>query len=314
MKIVCLDASTLGSDANLSGFERFGEFVKFDKTSKEQTLERLNGADVVLTNKVLITREVMQNSSLKLICVTATGTNNVDLVAAKELGIEVKNVAGYSTNSVAQQAFANILNLRNHVAYYDDYCKKSSGWASSEIFVHLDKPIFELSGAKFGVVGLGEIGRSVARIAAAFGADVCYYSTSGKNANSEFRRVEFDELLKSDIITIHAPLNDQTRGLFDAKAIALLKDGALLANFGRGGIVDEVAVAKAVDEREIYFTTDVLECEPMKKDHPFLSVKHKERICVTPHIGWASFEARKKLVALTEQNIEQFLRKDLETK
>lgn len=307
MKLVFLDAATMGSDADLSVFERFGELVCYEATDKTQTATRLQGAQIVLTNKVVITRELMQNSKLKLICVTATGTNNVDLEAAKELGIAVKNVAGYSTNSVIQQTFANLLSLKNHTHYYDEYCKSAQGWASSEIFVHLDKPVFELSGKSFGVVGLGEIGRGVARVARAFGCEVCYYSTSGKNANDEFAQVSFDELLKCDIISIHAPLNDSTKGLFDAAAIARLKDGAVLGNYGRGGIVDEEAIAREIDKREIYFATDVLQSEPMVKNHPFLSVARKDRLLLSPHIGWASVEARERLLRLVVKNIEDFL-------
>lgn len=157
------------------------------------------------------------------------------------------------------------------------------------------------------MVGLGEIGRGVARVARAFGCEVCYYSTSGKNANDEFAQVSFDELLKCDIISIHAPLNDSTKGLFDAAAIARLKDGAVLGNYGRGGIVDEEAVAKEVDKREIYFATDVLQNEPMVKNHPFLSVARKDRLLLSPHIGWASVEARERLLRLVVKNIEDFL-------
>ena len=187
MKIVCLDADTLGNDVDLDAvFGKFGEFVSYNMTEANQTVQRLQNADIVLTNKVLITKDVITQTNLKLICVTATGVNNIDLEAAKEANIPVKNVAGYSTNSVAQQTFANILALRNSTSYYENYGKNSDGWAKSPIFVNLDRPIFELSGKKFCVVGLGTIGLEIAKIAQAFGCDVCYYSTSGNNSNSEF--------------------------------------------------------------------------------------------------------------------------------
>ncbi|MDD5786758.1 D-2-hydroxyacid dehydrogenase [Campylobacter lanienae] len=309
MKIVCLDADTLGNDVDLdSVFGKFGEFVSYNMTDETQTIQRLQNADIVLTNKVLITKDVIAKTNLKLICVTATGVNNIDLVAAKEANIPVKNVAGYSTNSVVQQTFANILAIRNSTSYYENYGKNSDGWAKSPIFVNLDKPIFELSGKKFCVVGLGTIGLEVAKVAQAFGCEVSYYSTSGNNSNSNFKRVSFDEVLKSDIISIHAPLNENTKNLFNSKALNQLKDGAMLVNSGRGGIVDEEYMAKLIDEREIYFITDVLEKEPIVANHPLLKVKNKDRLMITPHIAWASVEARIKLIELSAKNIEDFIK------
>ncbi len=309
MKIVCLDADTLGNDVDLdSVFGKFGEFVSYNMTDETQTIQRLQNADIVLTNKVLITKDVIAKTNLKLICVTATGVNNIDLVAAKEANIPVKNVAGYSTNSVVQQTFANILAIRNSTSYYENYGKNSDGWAKSPIFVNLDKPIFELSGKKFCVVGLGTIGLEVAKVAQAFGCEVSYYSTSGNNSNSNFKRVSFDEVLKSDIISIHAPLNENTKNLFNSQALNQLKDGAMLVNSGRGGIVDEEYMAKLIDEREIYFITDVLEKEPIVANHPLLKVKNKDRLMITPHIAWASVEARRKLIELSVKNIEDFIK------
>ena len=309
MKIVCLDADTLGNDVDLDAvFGKFGEFVSYNMTEANQTVQRLQNADIVLTNKVLITKDVIAQTNLKLICVTATGVNNIDLEAAKKANIPVKNVAGYSTNSVAQQTFANILALRNSTSYYENYGKNSDGWAKSPIFVNLDRPIFELSGKKFCVVGLGTIGLEIAKIAQAFGCDVCYYSTSGNNSNSKFKRVSFKEALQCDIISIHAPLNENTKNLFDANALNQLKDGAMLVNSGRGGIIDEEKIAQIIDEREIYFVTDVLEKEPIRADHPLLKVKNKDRLMITPHIAWASVEARKKLIELSAKNIEDFIK------
>lgn len=309
MKIVCLDADTLGNDVDLdSVFGKFGEFVSYNMTDETQTIQRLQNADIVLTNKVLITKDVIAKTNLKLICVTATGVNNIDLDAAKKANILVKNVAGYSTNSVVQQTFANILAIRNSTSYYENYGKNSDGWAKSPIFVNLDKPIFELSGKKFCVIGLGTIGLEVTKVAQAFGCEVSYYSTSGNNSNSNFKRVSFDEVLKSDIISIHAPLNENTKNLFNSQTLNQLKDGAMLVNSGRGGIVDEEYMAKLIDEREIYFITDVLEKEPIVANHPLLKVKNKDRLMITPHIAWASVEARRKLIELSVKNIEDFIK------
>ena len=307
MKIVCLDADTLGSDANLDIFKEIGEFVSYNITSAEQTIERLQGADIVITNKVLITDEVMANTNLKLICVSATGINNIDANAAKERGIAVKNVAGYSTNSVVQQTFASLLALTNAVSYYGDYGTNGE-WVKSEIFTHISRPISEIAGKEFGIIGLGTIGKKVAQIAECFGAKVRYYSTSGANTNDEFVRVSLDSLLKtSDIISIHAPLNDKTANLIGEAELNKMKNGAILMNFGRGGIVDENALAKAIDEKDLKVALDVLEREPMSENHPLLGVAKKENLVITPHIAWASNEARKKLVELVAKNIKDFL-------
>ena len=309
MKIVCLDAQTLGKDADLSVFCNFGEFVSFDKTAKDERIQRLNGADVVLTNKVVIDKDVIDATNLKLICVTATGTNNVDLQYAKTKGIVVKNVAGYSTNSVAQQTFATLLALLNNIKFYDNYVQTGE-WIKSDIFTNLDAPIFELAGKNFGVIGLGEIGQNVAKIATAFDANVFYYSTSGANNNSNFKRLELDEMLKTcDVISIHAPLNEKTRNLIGENELKKIKNGAILLNFGRGGIVDEIAVAKIIDEKNLHFGTDVLEIEPMMANHPLLNVKNKQNLIITPHLAWGSVEARATLIAKVASNIENFIKK-----
>ena len=307
MKIVCLDAATLGSDVNLDVFGQFGEFVSFETTAAAERIERLKGADVVITNKVVIDKETMDASNLKLICISATGMNNVDLAHAAAKDIAVKNVAGYSTASVVQHTFACLFALTNRIKFYDNYAQ-SGEWAKSEIFTNLDRSIGEIAGKSFGVIGLGEIGRGVARIAAAFGANVSYYSTSGANANVEFKRQNLGELLGGcDIVSIHAPLNEKTRNLIGERELNLMKEGALLMNFGRGGIVDENAVARAIDGRNLRFAADVLETEPMSADHPLLNIKNKENLILTPHVAWASFEARERLVAMIVENIKEFL-------
>ncbi|WP_298085843.1 D-2-hydroxyacid dehydrogenase [uncultured Campylobacter sp.] len=308
MKIVCLDAATLGSDVNLDVFGQFGEFVSFETTAAAERIERLKGADVVITNKVVIDKDVMDASNLKLICISATGMNNVDLAHAAAKGIAVKNVAGYSTASVVQHTFACLFALTNRIKFYDNYAQ-SGEWAKSEIFTNLDRSIGEIAGKSFGVIGLGEIGRGVARIAVAFGANVSYYSTSGANANAEFKRLNLNELLGDcDIVSIHAPLNEKTRNLIGERELNLMKEGAILMNFGRGGIVDESAVARAIDGRNLRFASDVLETEPMRADHPLLCIKNKENLILTPHVAWASFEARQRLVAMIVENIKEFLK------
>ena len=304
MKIVLLDALTFG-ETKLSGFDSLGEVEVFQTTSANQVQERISDVDVIVTNKVVISSEHMDATpSLKLICVAATGMNNVDLDAAKQRGIEVKNVAGYSTDSVIQHTFSILFYLMGHSRYYDEYVKDGS-YSRSPIFTDVSKPFFEIKGKKWGIIGLGEIGRGVANIASAFGADVSYYSTSGRNTTDDFGRQNIDELLSTcDIISIHSPLNEQTNNLLDYEQLLTCKDGAIVLNLGRGGIINEDAVARLVDEKNIYFGLDVLTKEPMRKNHPLLSVKNKENIYITPHIAWTSVEARDTLIASVIENIQ----------
>lgn len=308
MKIVLLDTLTFG-DADLSGFTKFGEVIKHETTSLDQTLERISGADVIITNKVVITDVHMQNTpSLKLICIAATGMNNVDLEAAKQRGISVKNVAGYSTDSVIQHTFSMLFYLVGHSRYYDEYVKNGE-YAKSSVFTDVSKPFFEIKNKIWGIIGLGEIGRGVAKAADAFGAHITYYSTSGQNHSRDYRQVELDELLKySDIITIHAPLNEKTSNLLDYEQLSLCKEGAVILNLGRGGIINEDAVAKIVDEKDLYFGLDVLTKEPIAADHPLLKVKNKENLYITPHIAWTSNEARATLMKSVVTNIEEFIK------
>ena len=304
MRIVILDAATFG-ETDLSGFDALGEVEVYQTTSADETLERVKDAEVVVTNKVVIDAAVMDASNrLKLVCVAATGTNNVDLVHAAQKEIAVKNVAGYSTDSVVQHTFSMLFYLMGHSRYYDEYVK-SGEWQKSAVFTHVAKPFFELKGKKWGIIGLGEIGCGVAKIASAFGAEVVYYSTSGKNNNSDYEQISFTKLLETcDIITIHAPLNTQTKNLIGHSEFLMLKDGAVLLNLGRGGIVTESALAAIIDVKEIYVGLDVLENEPMTNPHPLMNIQHQERLYITPHIAWTSVEAREKLIASVIENIE----------
>jgi len=304
MKIILLDTLTFG-ESDLSGFNALGEVSRHETTSSEQTLERIKDANVIVTNKVVITAEMMsQCPDLKLICVAATGMNNVDLDAAAAKNISVKNVAGYSTDSVIQHTFSMLFYLMAHSRYYDEYVKDGS-WQRSEIFTHVGQPFFELKGKKWGIIGLGEIGRGVAKIATAFGADVSYYSTSGKNDNAEYKRETISNILEqSDVISIHAPLNADTQDLIAHSELLMMKDGATLLNLGRGGIVSEDALSYILDAKPIYVGLDVLAKEPMEKEHPLMKVKAQERLYITPHIAWTSVEAREKLIASVIENIQ----------
>jgi len=306
MKIVFLDRKTLGNDVNLDQFNTLGEVVYYDFTKPTDVLERVKDADVVITNKAIVDKNTMQNSNIKLICITATGMNNIDLTYAKEKGIPVKNVAGYSTSSVAQLAFSYILQYVQKINFYDNYVK-SGGWENSDIFTNNDKPFYELNGKTVGIIGLGNIGKEVAKIASAFGCKVIYYSTSGKNNDTLYENVSLDRLIKeSDIVSIHCALNEQTNNLLNKNNLNSLKDGAILLNLGRGGLVNEQDITDILNNgKDIYFATDVTTVEPIEKSSPLLTIKNKERVIITPHIAWASIEARTRLMDLVFKNITE---------
>ena len=310
MNIVLLDAKTLGDDLDISALESFGTLTVYQTTSKEETLERIRIADIVITNKVVITANMMEETPrLKLICIAATGMNNVDLDAAKFKGIEVKNVAGYSTKSVVQHTFAMALYLLEKMAYYDAVVKDAS-WTESGLFTDVSQPFYEISGKRWGIIGLGTIGQEVAKIATAFGAEVSYHSTSGKNLHHAYPHQSLEFILKDcDIISIHAPLNDDTYDLINENNLHYIKDDAILLNLGRGGIINETDLAFELDRRTFYAGVDVLEQEPMTLNNRLNEVKHKERLLITPHMAWASIEARKKLLEGIVENIRVFMEK-----
>lgn len=308
MKIVFLDAETLGEDISLDKFDSFGEVIKYQDTNSEETLLRVKNCDVVVTNKVEITKEIIENSNFKLICVAATGTNNIDIEAAKQANIEVKNVSDYSTSSVAQMTFTLTLDLIHKLDYYKQYVESLS-WSNGKLFTNVDKPFFELKNKKWGIIGLGNIGKEVAKIAKAFGCEVNYYSTSGKNLDTNYNHLSLEDLLKqSDIISIHSPLNKTTHNLLNKTNLNLLKKDCILVNVGRGGIINEKDLAEKLDSQEsLYCALDVVEKEPIEKDNPLLKIKNKDRLVLTPHIAWSSIEARITLVDRIFDNIKKFV-------
>lgn len=311
MKLVFLDAGTLFGVSNLDILSQFGECQFHHHSQPSEIVDRLSNAAIAITNKVVIGRNEMKAlPDLRLICVAATGMNNIDLEAARELNIAVKNVSGYSTHSVAQITWGMIFHLLNHTTYYDQYVK-SGEYVKNEFFTHVAKPFWQVAGKRIGIVGMGNIGKRVAEIATAFGMEVVYSSLSGKNSAQPYKLLSFDELLKtSDIVSIHSPLNDYTKGLFTYEKLSLMKSNAILINVGRGGIVDEYALAKALDENKIAAAgIDVFEKEPMIASNPLLKISNPEKLVLLPHIAWASVEARERLVELIKSNIEEFLAK-----
>lgn len=307
MKIVLLDKDTLGNDIDLSIFKQFGEFITYDTTSPDKTIEHISDADIVLTNKVIIDRNVIDNTNVKLICITATGTNNVDLEYAKEKNIVVKNVAGYSTNSVAQITFKMLFRLLLDINYYDDYVK-TGGWEKSSIFTNIDLPFNEIANKNWGIIGLGNIGLKVAEIATAFGANVQYYSTSNTNYNTQYNSISLDELIKSsDIISIHCPLNEKTANLFNYENMINLKDNAIIINVARGGIINEYDLVKVIKNKNLRIGIDTVKIEPIETNSPLKELFENKNIIFTPHIAWASKESRNKLIQLVAKNISDFI-------
>ncbi len=306
LKIVFLDAQTLGSDISLAPVASLGEYVSYPATKPEEVFDRIRGFDVVVTNKVWMGKEQMDSSpALKLICVAATGTNNVDTAYAAAKGIPVRNAVDYSTESVTQVTWMHILNLVGKARYFDTYVKDGS-YSASGCFTNAAVPFCELHGKTFGTVGLGNIGSRVAGVAEAFGMKVLYFPTSGKPHSD---RYEADTDLRSflsrcDVVSVHCPLNARTDGLIGYAELAAMKPSAVIVNMGRGGIVVEADLVRALDEGLIAgAAADVFTKEPLPEDHPYGRVRHPERLLLTPHIGWASREARECLVAKIAENI-----------
>jgi glycerate dehydrogenase len=305
-KIVFLDSETIGKVDNMKLLSKQGKLEIYESTPAELVVERCEGKEIVIVNKVEMTADIMkQLPELKLICVAATGINNVDLNYAENRGIEVKNVTGYSTDSVAQIAFTMLLYLINKPSYYDSYVK-SGAYSRSDSFTHHSEPFWELKGKRLGIIGLGTIGRQVARIAESFGMEVVFYSTTGRNNHIIYKRFELDDLLKSsDVVSIHAPLNNTTRNLITYEKIKLMRPCAILLNLGRGGIINESDLAKALNDNLIGAAgIDVMENEPINHDNPLLKLYDKEKILITPHMAWASKESRELLVEKIARNID----------
>lgn len=310
MKIVFLDAKTIGEDIDLSGFDVLGEVVKYGFSTAEEARERSKDADVLILNKVQVNQQTIGEADhLKLVCVTATGTNNLDKEYLDKRGIAWRNVAGYSTESVAQHTFAMLFYLLEKLPYYDNYVK-SEKYVNDVSFTHFAKAFHELSGMTYGIIGLGNIGRRVADIAKEFGCRVIYYSTSGRNSQPGYERVSFDELLEqSDIVSIHAPLDENTLGLMNKEAFAKMKKSAILLNVGRGPIINEADLAEALNNKTIAAAgLDVLSVEPMQEDNPLRGIKDSERLLITPHIAWAGVEARNRLMGIILGQIKEFFK------
>ena len=304
MKIVYLDSATVG-ETPMDGIAELGELVCWPESTPKEALERVRDCNVLIVNKVLVTRALLDAApELRLVCEAATGVNNIDLEACRERNIPVRNVAGYSTDSVVQTTFMHILSLMGNAPYFDNTVKDGT-YSKGTLFTDVSRPYIEIKGKRIGIVGMGAIGTGVARVAEAFGMEVVYYSTSGTGHCKEWPSISLGELMRtSDVISIHAPYNERTAGLIGAGELAMMKPSAIIVNMGRGGIVDEAALAEVIDNDLIGGAAlDVFTKEPLPGDSPLLRTRHPEKLRFTPHTAWASTEALTRLLNCIADNI-----------
>lgn len=310
LNIVVLESEAVGKDISWDGLKEFGNVTCYAVTDQGQIAERIKDADIVCLNKCELKESNLKDAhNLKLICESATGFNNIDVDYCHDNGIVVTNVKGYSTDSVAQHTFAMLFYVYEKLTYYDGFVK-SGRYAAHNQFTHLDVPFHELAGKRWGIVGLGNIGRKVAEIATAFGCEVVYYSASGRSYDVPYKQVEFDELIESSqIISVHCPLTEKTNNLFTYREFERMKDSAVLLNVARGPVVNNVDLAKALEENLIAGAgIDVFEKEPIAADNPLWKIQDSTKLVVTPHIAWGTVEARTRLVEEVLENIRAFLR------
>lgn len=309
MKLVVLERNSVGTDIGLSCFDKFGEVTYYPNTVAENTAKRVKDADIIIVNKAPLNEETLKDApNVKLICLFATGFDNVDIEYCKRRGIKVANVVNYCTPAVAQHTLLLALMLTEKITFYDEYVK-SGTYSAQERFSNFDRAFNDLDGKTWGIVGMGTIGHRVAALAQAFGCKVIFYSASGKSTCTEYERVEFDTLLtESDILSLHCPLSDRTRGLVNKEAFEKMKETAILINVARGPVVDTQALYDALISGQIAAAgLDVLEKEPMAKDNPLGKIKDSTKLIITPHMSWASTESRVRLVGEVAKNIEAFL-------
>lgn len=312
MKITILDGYGMNpGDMSWAPLEELGDLTVYDRTAPEQVLERAAGSEALLTNKTVLTAETLRAlPQLRYVGVLATGYNVVDIDAARELGIVVTNIPAYSTDSVVQMVFAHLLAITNRVEHYTDENRRGR-WSTNPDFCYWDSPLHELSGKTFGIVGLGNIGSAVSRVARAFGMNVkAYTSKRIEELPDGVSKADLDELFEtSDVLSLHCPLTDSTRYLVNAERLAMMKPSAILINTGRGPLVDEKALAEALDSERIYAAgLDVLSAEPPAADNPLLTARN---CFITPHLGWATKEARERLLSIAADNLRGFIAGDI---
>ena len=306
MKIVVLERNSVGTDISIERITSLGEAVVYPNTVADEVVERIHDAEIIVANKVPLNEGTLKDApNVKLICEFATGFDNVDIAYCRSRGIKVANIVGYSTDSVAQHTFALCLYVLEKLKRYDDYVK-SGTYAAKSRFSNFDLPFFELAGKTWGIVGMGNIGRKVAQIAAAFGCRVIFYSVTGKSSCTDYERVDFDTLLtESDVLSLHCPLTPQTKHMINKETLALMKPTAFLINTSRGALIDEPALIEALEKHQIAGAgLDVQETEPPKADNPLYTL---DNVILTPHMGWKGLETRQRLVSILAGNVKGFL-------
>lgn len=309
MNIVILERNSVGPDVDVSCFRNLGNVTEYINTTPEEVAERVKDADIIIANKCPLNENTLKDAvNVKYICEFATGYDNIDLEYCKTRGIRVSNVRDYSTPAVVQHTFALAFYVLEHLAYYDDFVK-SGAYAAQDRFSHYDMHFTELAGKTWGIIGMGNIGRGVAKVAEAFGCRVIYHSTGGANTEQPYEHVSFAEILaQSDILSLHCPLNERTRGLLDLEAMKQMKSSAILVNVARGAVVNNADLYTALTENIIAGAgLDVLENEPISKDNLLGKFQDSSRLIITPHMAWASTEARNRCVEGAYKNIEAFL-------
>lgn len=313
MKIVMLDRNSIGMDINVELFQKLGEFKEYNTADVETTKEYIKDADVLVFNKTVMNENLLKDApNVKLLCVTATGYDNIDVPYAKSRGIAACNIKDYSTPAVVQHTFALALSVLEKIRYYDEYV--TSGKYSEQLgFSHFEEKYFELKGKTWGIVGLGNIGRGVAKVAEAFGCKVIFYSASGTNNTTDYERVDFDTLLKeSDILSLHCPLTDKTRELMNLEAFKKMKPSAVLVNVARGPVINDADLCQALKEGMIAGAgLDVLSKEPMEKTNPLTEIMGTNKLLITPHMAWASVEARTRCMEEVYKNIDAFVKGEI---
>ncbi len=314
-KIVFLDEDTIPGIVDMTPLRSLAGYTAFPTTPSDRIIENCRDAEIVITNKIPIKADtIAQLPALRLICVAATGMNNIDLEAAKSAGIKVVNAGNYSSHAVAELTLCYALALYRQIMYYNDYVQ-SGRYAQSAHFSNSDRDAFELFGKKWGIIGLGDIGRTVAGIASAFGCDVAYYSTSGQHDDPDYKRVELEQLLnEADIVSVHAPLSRKTYHMLDYHQFSLMKPSAIVINVARGSLINEDGLARAINDGLIAgAAVDVYSAEPIKTDNPLNFINDKRKIITTPHIGWSTKESLQRLVDTVAGNIKEYIEKTQET-
>ena len=310
MKIVVLERNSVGLDVSVDGIGTLGDVTVYPNTTAADVKEKITDAEIIVANKAPLNAETLKDApKVKLICEFATGYDNVDLAYCKNRGIKVANVVNYSTDAGAQHTFALCFYVLEKLRHYDEYVK-SGAYAAQDRFSNFDIPFTELAGKTWGIVGMGNIGKKVAAVAEAFGCKVIFYSASGNSTCTQYRRVDFDTLLgESDFLSLHCPLSDKTRNLIDLDALKKMKKSAILINVARGPVVNDEALYTALTENIIAGAgLDVIGAEPIRPDNPLGKIMDSNRLIITPHLAWASIEARGRCVSETCKNIEAFLR------